>query len=258
GCFQSMFDEYYDTVSSGGLGQIQILNTMMESIVSVNATYVVDTYENFTNLNKSKDTELRMRTHFAVSFVKGKENESSADRKEKVRNAFNAPIRPFVLATTSIGQEGLDFHNYCRKIVHWNLPNNAIDLEQREGRINRYKCLAIRQSLVSNFDIEKNEKGFIWDLLYSKAEKTRPIGKSELYPYWCLGNKETIKIERIVFQYPLSLDQPSYKALKDVLLNYRLTLGQPNQEDLINFLKEQNLTEEEKKQLCINLSPFDK
>jgi len=36
--------------------------------------------------------------------------------------------------TTSIGQEGLDFHYYCRKIVHWNLPSNPVDLEQREGR----------------------------------------------------------------------------------------------------------------------------
>ena len=37
-----------------------------------------------------------------------------------------------MLASTSIGQEGLDFHNYCRRIVHWNLPSNPIDLEQRE------------------------------------------------------------------------------------------------------------------------------
>ena len=40
-------------------------------------------------------------------------------RKENIRNAFNSPMRPFVLATTSIGQEGLDFHNYCRVIMHW-------------------------------------------------------------------------------------------------------------------------------------------
>ncbi|MDM5326796.1 hypothetical protein [Neobacillus sp. CF12] len=38
-----------------------------------------------------------------------------------------------------MGQEGLDFHYYCRKIVHWNLPSNPIDLEQREGRITQYK-----------------------------------------------------------------------------------------------------------------------
>ena len=54
-------------------------------------------------------------------------------RKENIRNAFNSPMRPFVLATTSIGQEGSDFHNYCRVIMHWNLPSNPIDV----GRILR-------------------------------------------------------------------------------------------------------------------------
>lgn len=56
-----------------------------------------------------------------------------------------------VVATTSIGQEGLDFHNYCRVIMHWNLPSNPIDLEQREGRINRFKCLAIRQNVADKY-----------------------------------------------------------------------------------------------------------
>lgn len=71
------------------------------------------------------------------------DNSKGVMRKENIRKAFNSPMRPFVLATTSIGQEGLDFHNYCRVIMHWNLPSNPIDLEQREGRINRFKCLVL-------------------------------------------------------------------------------------------------------------------
>ena len=63
--------------------------------------------------------------------------QSLRSRKTAVREAFNSPFWPFVLATTSVGQEGLDFHLYCRDIVHWNLPSNPVDLEQREGRINR-------------------------------------------------------------------------------------------------------------------------
>ena len=61
------------------------------------------------------------------------DNSKVVMRKENIRNAFNSPMRPFVLATTSIGQEGLDFHNYCRVIMHWNLPSNPIDV----GRILR-------------------------------------------------------------------------------------------------------------------------
>ena len=78
-----------------------------------------------------------MRAHYAVGFVnsEGTDNIKDANRKDSIRGAFNSPLKPFVLATTSIGQEGLDFHNYCRRIMHWNLPSNPIDLEQREGRI---------------------------------------------------------------------------------------------------------------------------
>ena len=32
------------------------------------------------------------------------------------------PYWPFVLVSTSVGQEGLDFHPYCHVVVHWNLP----------------------------------------------------------------------------------------------------------------------------------------
>ena len=52
-----------------------------------------------------------------------------------------------MLASTSVGQEGLDFHTYCHAIVHWNLPSNPVDLEQREGRIHRYKGHAVRRNV---------------------------------------------------------------------------------------------------------------
>ena len=64
-----------------------------------------------------------------------------------MRTAFNSPFWPFVLATTSVGQEGLDFHQYCHAVVHWNLPANPVDLEQREGRVHRYKGHAIRKNI---------------------------------------------------------------------------------------------------------------
>ncbi|MBE3046911.1 hypothetical protein IMZ48_31155 [Candidatus Bathyarchaeota archaeon] len=76
-----------------------------------------------------------MRCRFALRFGDDRgEEEGSETRRDQVRAAFNSPFRPFVLASTSIGQEGLDFHQYCHEIYHWNLPSNPIDLEQREGR----------------------------------------------------------------------------------------------------------------------------
>ncbi|WP_413818578.1 helicase-related protein [Sphingobium sp.] len=70
-----------------------------------------------------------------------------AARLSSVRDAFNSPFRPFALATTSVGQEGLDFHPYCYRLYHWNLPGNPVDLEQREGRVHRFKGHAIRLNL---------------------------------------------------------------------------------------------------------------
>src|SRR5437879_8164127 len=68
-------------------------------------------------------------------------------REDLVRAAFNSPFRPFVLASTSVGQEGLDFHPYCHAVVHWNVPSNPVDLEQREGRVHRYKGHAVRKNV---------------------------------------------------------------------------------------------------------------
>nr|MBP7620923.1 hypothetical protein [Gemmatimonadales bacterium] len=85
-----------------------------------------------------------MRTSFALRYgtVKGDSGTTEA-REESVRTAFKSPFFPFVLVSTSVGQEGLDFHPWCHDIWHWNLPGNPVDLEQREGRVHRYKGLAV-------------------------------------------------------------------------------------------------------------------
>lgn len=89
-------------------------------------------------------------------------------RESQVREAFNSPFKPFILATTSISQEGLDFHQYCRSIVHWNLPGNHVNLEQREGRIHRYKGYVIRKNVVARyrdwiFNKDNNLKSDLWN-----------------------------------------------------------------------------------------------
>ncbi|MDQ7864886.1 helicase-related protein [Peribacillus frigoritolerans] len=127
----------------------------------------------------------------------------------------------FVLATTSIGQEGLDFHYYCRKIVHWNLPSNPIDLEQREGRINRYKCLAIRQNIANKYGNIPFMEEDIWQEMFNTANmEERNETTSELVPFWSLPGNQDIKIERIVPLYPLSRDGVKYDRLMKILALY--------------------------------------
>ena len=270
GCFQAMFDEYLHlvtesvTFSDGEDRASQVQSIMLSDLRIHTASYDVDTFRGFKKrINgevKSKDdkTAMKMRAHYAVGFINsGADNQKTALRKDCIRGAFNSPLKPFVLATTSIGQEGLDFHNYCRKIVHWNLPSNPIDLEQREGRINRYKCLAIRQNVVERYGDIKFHKD-VWTELFRAAEKERQPGQSELVPYWCFGKNQDIKIERIVPMYPMSKDGLSYERLVKILSMYRLTLGQARQEELLEYLFKEFKDTEELKKLFIDLSPFSK
>lgn len=269
GCFQAMIDEYIhmlrESVGSQGdnyKNSTVIYNMMVDSLNIRTVTYVVDTYADFkkriTGTNET-GAECRIRSSYAVGFSNEKgDNSKTVIRKENIRNAFNSPMRPFVLATTSIGQEGLDFHNYCRIIMHWNLPSNPIDLEQREGRVNRYKCLAIRQNVADKYGKNTLFEKDIWKELFEAAVKERKEGQSELIPFWCFGKNQSIKIERLVPMYLLSKDELNYERLIKILSLYRLTLGQSRQEELLEYLFKEFRDTSELKKLFIDLSPFSK
>ncbi len=264
GNFQAMFDEYAHIISNGLDKDDNLVEHMHRSILEsmdVRTTlYSVDTFKNFdARIHGKTETPVNIRTHFAVAFTKGDGGNKDSDRKKTVRNSFNSPFRPFVLSSTSIGQEGLDFHNYCRRIVHWNLPSNPIDLEQREGRINRFECLAIRQNVANRYGKTEFKKD-IWFEMFNeavKAEKTD--GCSDLIPFWGLAETpDMVKIERIVPMYPFSRDISAYERLIKILSLYRLTLGQARQEELIEYIFSNIEDTEEMRELFINLSPFYK
>ena len=251
GNFAAMLAEYVHMLNEKNGGSL--CSQMCEALQVMTASYAIDTHASFTG---DKKAQIRMRSHFAAGFYQTRGDDKTAQRKENLRTAFNAPFRPFVLATTSIGQEGLDFHNYARRIMHWNLPHNPIDLEQREGRINRYKCLAIRQSLASRY-ADRLFKSDVWTELFDYALNDKNSGQPELVPYWCLPDGGDVKIERIVPMYPYSRDRAVYERLMKILSLYRVTLGQARQEELLEYLFN-NCDEEALKELFINLSPFAK
>ena len=264
GNLQAVFDEYAHMIASGidhDKTLVDQIHQQMREAMDIRTTqYGVDTFRAFQKrMLGGKERPTNIRTHYAVAFTKGEGRETDTDRKKTIRNAFNSPFRPFVLATTSIGQEGLDFHFYCRRIVHWNLPANPIDLEQREGRINRFECLAIRQNVAKRYGNIQFKKD-IWDEMFeaaAKAEKTE--GASDLIPYWGLQEKaDMIRIERIVPMYPFSRDGLAYERLIKILSMYRLTLGQARQEELLEYLFKNCDDPDKLRELFINLSPFYK
>ena len=200
----------------------------------------------------------RMRTRFAVAFGHQTLDEGGEVRIESVSRAFNSPFWPFVLTSTSIGQEGLDFHLWCHAVVHWNLPSNPVDLEQREGRVHRYKGHAVRRNLATALGPDLLAGGLSagvdpWNELFAMAVAQRSTDDGEMVPYWVFHTGPA-KIERHVPVMPFSRDEAVLPRLRKTLAAYRLAFGQPRQEELVEFLGA-NLSDEELGRLRIDLSP---
>lgn len=182
----------------------------------------------------------RMRNHFAMRFGAQEADDGRAGAREgQVRRAFNSPFWPFVLASTSVGQEGLDFHAYCHAVMHWNLPSNPVDLEQREGRVHRYKGHAVRKNIAAKHGAEVFGSGStdVWQALFEAARQESSDGRG-LVPYWLFPLEDGAHIERHVPALPLSWDASRLVVLKRSLAVYRMVFGQPRQDDLVAFLLE--------------------
>jgi hypothetical protein len=175
--------------------------------------------------------DFKMRCNAALPFGLSRQevaDEEGAFRFDSIRLAFNSPFRPHVLATTSIGQEGLDFHGWCNHVVHWDLPANPVDLEQREGRIDRYAGLAVRKALAAQSERISDVQS-PW-LRIAAAQTPDKLGLS---PWWvCPG----ATIRRTVLTPSLSSMEGELEDLLDRLSLYRLALGQADQEQLMHAL----------------------
>ncbi len=200
----------------------------------------------------------RMRGRFAMRLADYRDEEGATARLSSVRDAFNSPFRPFVLATTSIGQEGLDFHPYCHRVYHWNLPGNPVDLEQREGRVHRYKGHAIRLNVADRHAsaVRGRDKAPAdpWAAMFAAAREATESDDG-IVPYWIYeGN---VKVERRVPLLPYSREINQLKWLKESVAVYRLAFGQPRQDDLLAYLRDirGDLTPEDLDALQIRLQP---
>lgn len=184
------------------------------------------------------DKTFEVRARFAMRFATKVEEEKGIRRMSLVQAAFKSPFRPFVLSSTSIGQEGLDFHPYCSRVVHWNLPRNPVDVEQREGRVHRYKNHAVRRNVAAVFRPVGIASDCLlppWEAMFEAAQKKEvALGRSgDIVPFWLFPGDA--KIERMVLIPPFSREVERYDNLKKSLATYRLAFGQPRQDELMEL-----------------------
>lgn len=258
GCLQAVMDEYIHVlVDSLGVAEDKRLDAVAElsrvvtDVVSLRtASMRADEFVWDGNEGTYKLVDHGVRGHFALRFGEERSDDGERMRPMLVRDAFNSPFRPFVLATTSVGQEGLDFHLFCHAVVHWDLPSNPVDLEQREGRVHRYKGHAIRKNVARLYGkqamvavarsgrashADSSVAPDVWQEMFALAVQER--GEStDLVPYWIFPVEGGASIERHVPLLPLSRDVERLEALKRSLTVYRMVFGQARQEDLVAFL----------------------
>lgn len=189
---------------------------------------------------------IRFPTRFAVRYggTGTDANEKVAARQSGVRAAFNSPFAPFVLVSTSVGQEGIDFHWWSHAVVHWNLPSNPVDFEQREGRVHRYMGHAVRKNVAARHwaDVLSASEP-AWDAAFTAAHASSLSSELGQFAPWWVYNGDA-RIHRRIASFTLSRDHERYEKLLDALTLYRLTLGQPRQEDMLRLMRLNGVDEE--------------
>lgn len=156
GCLQAVMDEYAhvlrESLGDAGADEAKVARDVAQAMSAALSLHVARPGVDQVSLDEPAKVirieNQRLRARFAMRFGDERSDDGQVvSRKDQVRQAFNSPFWPFVLVTTSIGQEGLDFHTYCHAVVHWNLPSNPVDMEQREGRVHRYKVAYLLEHL---------------------------------------------------------------------------------------------------------------
>lgn len=253
GNLQAVLDEYLHVLRDsmglsdrGPADRAQALAAAVHDAVGLRAASLgVDVLRQGPDGRHSLDG-VSMRSRFARRFDQSaQETGERVTTATQLRAAFNSPFWPFVLASTSVGQEGLDFHSYCHAVVHWNLPSNPVDLEQREGRVHRFKNHAVRKNLARRYGrLEHLDGEDPWEALFQRGVDDRPVDTTDLVPFWVFpangdhhpSEGDMAKIERHVPSLPLSRESARIGDLRRSLAAYRMVFGQPRQEDLLAYL----------------------
>jgi superfamily II DNA or RNA helicase len=68
--------------------------------------------------------------------------ETPPDTRDRLALAFNSPLFPEILVSSSVMGEGIDLHRFCRHVIHHDGFWNPSTLEQQTGRLDRIRSKA--------------------------------------------------------------------------------------------------------------------
>jgi hypothetical protein len=256
GNLEAVLDEHFWVTSrTRSMEGCSLATELLDSLSLKNGIFHLHAME-----GKKQET-FSLRCHVAMPFIQTKARAVDGDEKpirtDEIRKAFNSPFWPYVLATTSVGQEGLDFHLWCESLVHWDLCRNPVDLEQREGRIQRFAGLSTRRQVAGKLCErvigQNNLSQSPWEMIGEIADSEMK-DESGLAPWWVIKNGS---VKRYVLEVPSSEQKRWLVWMKKQRLLYRLALGQPNQEDLLEVLAEKLPGDSQAwRKGVVNLSPY--
>jgi hypothetical protein len=207
------------------------LATKVRTVISLQTV----TLQSFNPRNPDEPITFPVRFALRYGSARGtlKGDDSTLSRMSDVQAAFNSPFWPMVLASTSIGQEGVDFHWWCHSLIHWNQPANAVDIEQREGRVHRFKGHAIRKNVAAKHrtDALAATDPDPWVAAFEAAEDTRPDDMNDLWPGWTYPGDARVNVW--IPHLPLSREIDRYTKLQRQRALYRIAIGQLRQETML-------------------------
>lgn len=159
---------------------------------------------------------------------------SDEDAMKETNMAFSSPMWPMVLVAGKGAQEGVDFHEYCLKIMHLTLPRGAVSYEQRNGRIDRFRSLLVRRRVAEfycHYGVgEDGCKGML-KRMFARAILDKAINDKDdndkIYPNWHFDVNSQTKhhFEEMIPVWKYTEDYAFMNGIDEMLRSYRGAMG---------------------------------
>lgn len=149
-------------------------------------------------------------------------------------NRFSSPFWPMVMFAGRGAQEGMDFHQYCLRIMHMTIPCGAVSFDQRNGRIDRYRSLLVRRRAaewLGGIPCEGGSGNLLARMFYCLTEESgygglRSDPDDQLFPNWHIPAKDSRHhFEQLFPVWPFTEEYAALKICDAMLESYRRPFG---------------------------------